>query len=153
MEEEKLKKLINKKIHEDKEPHVWDITSSAPVQIEGVRIFQSSHDPEMDPMPYQQWVLVDDSKLYDGDKLIEVLKEKKTFPKSEEEALKLSRLIVFARGDPLDEKELVVSKKEDHYEIVANLLKRPMRVIKIKLTIKLGENVYEVDEKEEYPLH
>ncbi|MBW2977497.1 hypothetical protein KY331_01510 [Candidatus Woesearchaeota archaeon] len=154
MEEKKLKKLINKRCYEDRDPHLWEITSSAPVQIEGIRIFQSSYFPEADPMPYSQWVLVDDSKLYDGDELIELLKKKKIFPKSEEEALKLSRLIVFARGDPLFDakrggKDPAVNKKEDHYEIVLTVLKKPMRVIKVELTIKLGEDVYEVNEEEE----
>ncbi|MBW2981980.1 hypothetical protein KY343_03815 [Candidatus Woesearchaeota archaeon] len=94
MKEEKLKKLINKKSHENREPHVWEITSSAPVQIEGLRIFQSTHDPEMDPMPVNYWIL-SNGKLYSADELEKALEKKKIIPRDDKEANNFKKIIEY----------------------------------------------------------
>ncbi len=72
---DKIKQMINKKTGMDREPSVWEITDRAPVQNSGVRIFQSTHDPEMDPMPVDYWILIDKT-LYSASEAEGALKKK-----------------------------------------------------------------------------
>jgi hypothetical protein len=147
---DKIKDMIKKKMYMDMNPQVWEITENAPVKIPGIRIFQSSFYPEADPMPYNQWILFN-GILYDGNRMIYILKKNKIFPKSEQEAFKLADLIVYSRGDS-KEHEAKIKKKDGYYEIKIILLEKPMKVIKINLTIKLGENIYEAIEEKVYPV-
>ena len=94
-----IRKLIADKENLTGDHRSWleieDITSSAPYQIPNVRIFRGCYMLNKDPVPYSQWVIVGSDRIYDD--MIDVLKELKIIPKSKEEALKLARLIIFAK--------------------------------------------------------
>lgn len=142
--------MIMQECDDGRKPEVWEITENAPYKIPGARIFQSTFSPEKDPMPYSQWVLYD-GKLHAGERIIDVLKECRIFPKTDKEANDIANLIIYAHGDRIFE-EPKIAKKDGYYEIKAVLLERPMRAIKINIDVKIGENVYEMKEEKVYPL-
>ncbi|MFB0527563.1 MAG: hypothetical protein ACETVT_01645 [bacterium] len=138
---------------------IEDITSSAPYQIPNVRIFRGCYMLNKDPVPYSQWVIVGSDKIYED--MADVLKQLNIIPKSKEEALKLARLIIFAKDrnsniypdldtdtrerykNILNEPE--VSEKENYYEIVlfVSWIKEVKGLCAGKYTFKIGKNYYD----------
>lgn len=67
-----------------------EITSEAPVKLEGFRFFETQHRLNKDPVPMHRFFLYED-KIHWGDTLEEFLKEKGIEAKKE--------LIDFAKGN------------------------------------------------------
>jgi len=93
-----VKELIQKKYNKEKTIDVKEITSDAPYKINSTRFFIVSYSFNIDPTPWDFWILVDEKKLYPGIKITKILQEKKIFPKSNNEALEIARLIAFIEG-------------------------------------------------------
>lgn len=134
---------------------VQNVTSKAPMQIPGIEFYESQHHLEKDPVSVSNWVLVDGKKLFWGENMLKILKEKKLFPKTKKEALDYAKLIVFARGDVVhsDPKynvpEPVVNEKEAYFEVVLYVRENPkMRNTHlVKYVIKLSDGIYEMNEE------
>ncbi|MFB0527564.1 MAG: hypothetical protein ACETVT_01650 [bacterium] len=141
---------------------IVDITSEAPYQIPGIRIYGGSYQMEIDPVPGYQWVLVKPDKLVDG--MIDGLREINFMPKSKEEALGVAKLVLFAHDSRtqiypnfegysnLKEKydELanpVVIQKKEYYEVILFSLLIINEITFLpevsKNIIKIGKNIYE----------
>lgn len=74
---DKIKKMINKKTGIEREPTVWEITDKAPGRFSWFRVFQSTYDPEIDPMPVDYWILVEDKRIYGGEETEKLMKKEK----------------------------------------------------------------------------
>ena len=145
---------------------IVDITSEAPYQIPGIRIYGGSYQMEIDPVPGYQWVLVKPDKLVDG--MTDALREINFMPKSKEEALGVAKLVLFAHDNRtqiypnfegysnLKEKydELanpVVIQKKEYYEVILFSLLIINEITFLpevsKNIIKIGKNIYEWEQE------
>jgi len=155
---EKIKDLIRKELHleKDQEVHVEETTDKVPYKIQGLQYFRSSYQFNKDPVPMQYWVFVDSTKLYRGDWMLTILEKRKIVPTSEEEALLLAHLIVFAQDNwdqilPIKDSASSLGKAEPPkvvlkngvYEITFSIFRSSNRVSPVrKYILSLGQGVY-----------
>lgn len=149
---EDIEKLIRKNTpaaNKDTKFEIEEVTSEAPFAISGTRYFFSSYQFNIDPVPWDFWILID-GKLKKGHDFINIIK-KKIYPKAKEEALKIAKLIIFVLNHASEDKTTRSEVIESNGIFLVNISKQindRFCPYVSKYVIKLGKNICEVSRED-----